>query len=487
MNNTIRKLLSLLLCLVMALSLFPAAALAEDARDAASSQAETTAQDFRKRTITQNYDEDTAVSVTLNNLDRESRLVIELVDRNSKTVFAEFKISVDEEDRVERIEHFVEGSLTTTRWLVYESGQLSSYILELNNESPVVVGGLSGSSCVLSNTQGELWLWGGPGAPEPFDTTKWEEIDWGSTTIMDSFDLYSLSLYSPDPFFLDFYYDVYVGSLYLSGDGFLSELSLFDFTYSDGLTEQCYDSSLSYMATYQYDDGLGGWVGHYDDDFNSFVEVRDELAPDEAWSSASRYFTVYGVDHAVFLDDSGRTVRLLLRSFDSGEICADYRMDWDDDQIQAITRLDKQGNQVIRHEFQYEEDVFSCDRITTECTVDYMDYTRQSASWSDRYEVMPDETGVKAVFNDLVDTREVDIYGDVFLENLSIYRDGNIFRLILRDDKGESVVDITFNMGTITGYKGGALWVDSFTTSELNEAENAWEHTSYDKDWNVTG
>ena len=506
MKNTIRKLFSLLLCLVMVFSLFPVVALADHEADADpelnapskpdrkrilfSAPAEGPLQEFKKRQLTQNYDEDTAVAATLDNLALEGRLVIEVIDRKSSTSFSEYRISVDEEDRVERIEHYVEGVLKTTRWLSYESGQLTSYTIELNSQWPERLSGLDGSSCVLSNTEGELWLWGGPGAPKPFDTTDWEAIDWSTTTIMDSFDMYTLNLYSPDPFFLDYYYSVFPGSLYLSNEGTILGLDLFDFNYSDGLTYHSYDNTLAYVMTYQYDEAQGAWVSHYDNDWDQFVELRDELTPAEDWSNASRYITVCGVEQAVFLDSRGRTVRLLLRSLNSGEICADYRFDWTDDQIHAITRLDEQGTKMISHVFQYDDDnALFCDRITS-VAVSYCDYTITTESWTDWQDALPNETGEIELFNDDVDTREVYIDGQdgTLLENLGIYRDGNIFRLIMFDgSSNDSIIDVHFNMGTLNGLKGGTLFTYAFTTSELDETENAWVHTSYDENWNVIG
>lgn len=220
------------------------------------------------RSITQNFDEDVAVTATFNGADTENRLVIELIYRASGIPFSEYRISVDDEGRVSRIEHDVDGERKTTRWLVYDSDLLSSYVIEMNDES---IGGLAGDSIVLSNSEGKLWLWGGPGAPEGFDATEWEDLDWGNTVIMDSFDMYTLCLYSPASFPQTGSRNVFVGTAFLGSDGVLSAIMLYDYTGSGTATTHTYDGSLSSV----YDEDLDAWVSYSDDNPGQSVHIRE--------------------------------------------------------------------------------------------------------------------------------------------------------------------------------------------------------------------
>ncbi len=135
-------------------------------------------------------------------------------------------------------------------------------------------------------------------------------------------------------------------------------------------------------ATLMIRDDKGNRIADIEASWDSVAEADDTSSPkgaaapalEDAWSSADKFFTVSGIDQAVFLDESGRTTRLLLRSLSSGEICADYRLEWDNGIIRTITRRDSSGNDVIKHEFSYADGVIESDAITADYPVICSDY-----------------------------------------------------------------------------------------------------------------
>ena len=201
--------------------------------------------------------------------------------------------------------------------------------------------------------------------------------------------------------------------------------------------------------------------------------------------TASKNITVDGVDQAVFLDENGNTVRLLLRSLSDGQLYADYRFEWSGDQICSISRLDTAGTIKVKHEFSYEKDHLKSDTITTmldvwSCDYDWVNDKDDPAG----NRIVSDGRGITIVtWPNTGIVRTIDVLNDA--------HQGEIITFRAKDAAGQAQYTNQFTFFiTDDGWNGSQLLTIDFTEDGqlLNEAPfmagSPQDAVFYDREWN---